>query len=107
MIVPSSSFLDFGNVKLGTSPAWRTISLGNALNSNGPLTITVPNLSHPFSVSPSGTFVISPGQSKSFDLYFGPSQTGTFNPPPWLITHTATDQASPFYITVRGSGSSF
>lgn len=107
MIVPSSSFVDFGNVKLGTSPAWRTITLGNATNSNGPLTITVPNLNQPFSVSPSGAFTLNPGQSQSFNLHFGPSQSGTFNPPPWLINHNATNQASPFYITVRGSGSTF
>lgn len=107
MTVPTMSFLDFGNVKLGTSPAWRTITLGNATNSNAPLTITVPNLNAPFSVSPSGAFTINPGQSKSFNLYFGPSQTGTFNPPPWLINHNATNQANPFYITVRGSGSNF
>ncbi|MDD5333447.1 MAG: hypothetical protein PHS32_06850 [Rhodoferax sp.] len=106
MTLSPMSYQDFGSVKLGTSPAWRTITLGNAANSNAPLTITVGNLNPPFSVSPSGTFTINPGQSKSFSLYFGPAQTGAFNQI-WWINHNAINQQNPYQLTLHGSGCSF
>lgn len=106
MTLSPMSYQDFGSVKLGTSPSWRTITLGNAANSNAPLTITVGNLNPPFSVSPSGTFTINPGQSKSFSLYFGPAQTGAFNQI-WWINHNAINQQNPYQLTLHGSGCSF
>lgn len=106
MTLSQMSYLNFGNVKLGTSPAWRSVTLENAANSNGPLTITVGNLNPPFSVSPYGTFTLSPGQSKSFSLYFGPAQTGAFNEM-WWIDHNANNFQNPYHMTLTGGGCSF
>jgi plastocyanin len=95
--------LNFGNVTVGQSTS-QNITILNQANSTGPLTGSVSALTGPFSiVSGGGPFNLPPGQSQIVTVSFSPAVAGaSFDT--LIITHNATEQASPTNIPLSGTG---
>ena len=95
--------LNFGNVTVGQSTS-QNITILNQAISTGSLTGSVGTLTGPFSiVSGGGPFILPPGQSQIVTVSFSPVVAGaSFDT--LIITHNATEQASPTNISLGGTG---
>ena len=95
--------VDFGSVTLGQTSD-QTITITNQTGSTGTLTGNVGLVSAPFIlVSGWGTFHLTPGQSMSVTVRFFPMTAGSASEN-LLITHNATNLATPLTVPLSGIG---
>ncbi|MGA9363770.1 MAG: choice-of-anchor D domain-containing protein [Bacteroidota bacterium] len=91
----------FGEDPLGEF-ATRAASFTNQPNSNSDLNITAGVLSSPFSHDATQTYIIPPGESRTINLSFAPTQIGNYNQS-WSIQHNATNVQNPLSIAISGT----
>jgi len=94
--------VDFGNVPVGQTVT-RAVTFTNQSSSNSNLGITANFLNAPFSHDALASYIITPGNSRTINVSFSPTSVGSFSQN-WRIDHNATNQSSPAYIPLSGTG---
>jgi uncharacterized protein (TIGR03382 family) len=99
VISASTTSLDFGNVREGTTSAGKTVTLKNVGTS--PLAITAASAPAQFTITPPATLPLSvlPGASATFTVKFAPTALG---PASGTVVITSDAASSPTQIAVTG-----
>ncbi|WP_158502367.1 choice-of-anchor D domain-containing protein [Vitiosangium sp. GDMCC 1.1324] len=96
----SPSSVDFGNVRVGTASAARSVTVSNT--GSDTLTLSGASASGPFSISGlSLPATVAPGASLSFDVTFASTATGAAS---GSLSLTSDAPGSPFSLTLSGKG---
>ncbi len=98
----STPKISFGTIGIGQTSS-QTLSITNQSSSNANLGITAgANLTSPFSISPQGSFTLSPGQSKTYTVTFSPASAGSFSQT-LQIQNNSTNKSNSYNVALDGT----